>query len=185
MPMYTESQLRNASNKRLIRGLFLECVTTDRYDKVLFNLTRQHKPNGPVPTKSLFQLYMDYAIDDPTEVTFAQEVFGDWEHWQMIRKAYPVKIHIEKWEEEAEIKRKSRLVTQLNDITKNDPRNAFQAAKFLLKEGSVLRHSNTGKDLRKVRAQDKAQISSILEDKEYQEDVARLQEIFTEGTKLN
>jgi hypothetical protein len=179
--MFTESQLRNASHKRYIRALFLECVTADRYDKVLFNLTRQHKPNGPVPTYSLYRLYMNYAVKDPTEVTFAQEVFGDWEHWQLIRNAHPVKEYIGKWEEEAEIKRKSHLVSHLNDIVKNDPKNSFQAAKFLLKEAGQLRQGNAGKDLRKVRAQDKAQINSILDDKAYEEDLVRLQDIITEG----
>ena len=180
MSMYTYEQLHNTIGKRLTRSLIKEGAYSEKFN--IFTLDKRDNPKEGLV--SLWKLYMAYAVDDPTEYTFAVEVFGDMAFWQNLREAYPVRDIIESWEHEAEIARKSKMLNYIRDATL-DPKTSFQAAKYLLENGSKTRPSFATMDKRKVRKHDKEQIAGILEKKEFAEDLDRLSEFFSENQTVN
>jgi len=127
---------------------------------------------------------MQYAVDDPTEYSFAVEVFGDMAFWLNLRDKYPIKDCIEDWETEAEVARKSKALGLIREATR-DPKTSFPAAKWLIEHGSKMRPSFATMDKRKVRKHDKEQIASILEKKDFAEDLDRLSMFFENDTSVN
>jgi len=180
MALYSYNQLHNANGTRLVRSLFKEGQYSEKHN--IFTLDKRDNPNEGLT--SLWRLYMQFAVDDPTEYSFAVEVFGDMAFWLNLRDKYPIKDCIEDWETEAEVARKSKALAFIRDATL-DPKTSFQAAKYLLENGSKARPSFATMDKRKVRKHDKEQIAGILEKKEFAEDLDRLSEFFNDSTTLN
>lgn len=180
MAIFTYQQLHNSIGKRLTRSLIEEGAYSEKYNILTLDKRDQHEKG----LKSLYKLYMTYAVDDPTEYQFAVEVFGDMAFWQNLRSTYPVRDIIESWEYEAEIARKSKMLNYIKEATQ-DPKTSFQAAKYLLENGNKNRPSFEKMDSRKVRKHDKEQIAGILEKKEFADDLDRLSEFFNDSTTLN
>ncbi len=75
MPIFSYSDLYNKSNNMLIRDIFSEWNPD-----ALLTLDK----NGKEGKICLFKLYMAHTVDDPSEVVFAEEVFGDLFFWQCL-----------------------------------------------------------------------------------------------------
>ena len=116
---------------------------------------------------SLKKLYMKYCVDDPSEATFAEEVFGDLGYWMQVRESPRFLPFLRAWREEAEVMRKRNAFLAVAREIKSEGRSAFTAARFLIEEPW------------KNRAQKKAAKKTTQEaftKADLEEDVARLRE---------
>jgi len=169
MSIFNPELLYNSQNVKKTKQLFWEFA--DNKDEAILTIGKKDNHN----CKSLYQLYLKYAIDDPTEVQFALDVFGDVAFWFNLRQSHFVKVHIQKWEEEVEKIRLSRNISHIIEATQNE-KTKLQAAKFLLEHGSRFRPGHS--DGRKERAQNKERIEEVLESEAFAEDIKRLNPLF-------
>jgi hypothetical protein len=89
----------------------------------------------------------------------------------------PVKGLVADWECEAEVARKSVMLDNILEATK-DPKTSLQASKYLLERGYEHRPSQVGVDGRKSRAASKEATKELLLSEGYQSDLERLQAKF-------
>ncbi len=92
------------------------------------------RPAKPGGLPSLRDLYLEYATDDPSEVVFAETVFGDLSFWLNITKRTWMKEYLKDWRNLAETRRKSKAFVYITSEVKNQGRSAFSAAKYLIDE---------------------------------------------------
>ena len=173
MSLFNRDQLYSVSGKRKSRSLFRELATQENRDGAIFVMNKYDRENLP----SLYRLYMQYAVDDPTEYTFAIAVFGDFAYWEWLRQMDPVKGMVADWEGEAEVARKSAMLDIILEATKA-PKTSLQASKYLLERGYEHRPSQAGVDGRKSRAESKDKTKELLLSEGYQSDLERLQAKF-------
>ncbi len=97
---------------------------------------------GRIPSKALFEdgtysleEFHDVFIDleDPTEYLPAIKLVGSWLEWQRIKRDWPAfNTYICTWQEELEVKLKSRAVQQVNTLAEE---GSFQASKWIAEHG--------------------------------------------------
>jgi len=78
--------------------------------------------------------YVNLTVDDPSEATFAEEVFGDIRYWFKLRDAKFMSSYLPEWREEADIKRKQKAFKAVFKEVEENGRSAFTAAKYLIEE---------------------------------------------------
>jgi hypothetical protein len=113
-------------NVRYTRKLFFEqCY--DSPEAALYTLkNRDHE--GYI---SLYHRYME--TEDPTEITFANTYFEDYEHWQLIVAAPWFKPYIERWRKELALRIRAKAFLRIRDIAQDETdRATFAANKFLI-----------------------------------------------------
>jgi len=125
LSILTYKDLYNSRNNMLLREVFCEynpdaLLTVDK--------------NGKDGKICLFKLYMTHAVDDPSEVTFAEEVFGDLFFWQNLTESVFFKKHAEEWRFLAATKRKQAAFKAIIEEVKNNGKSSFTAAKYLIEE---------------------------------------------------
>lgn len=84
--------------------------------------------------ESLQTLFINLTIEDPTEATFAEVVFGDVFYWLKVRDNKALVPFLTEWRKVAAVKRKSLAYNQIINEVKTQGKSAFSAAKFLLDE---------------------------------------------------
>lgn len=126
MAIVTRDQIYNTMNVAMIRPLLLE----EGSNSAVFTLSREHK-DGYV---SLYKLFIQFVVDDPTETTFAEEVFGDISYWFTVRESVTLKNHLEEWREICDVLRKKKAFSAILEEVKTKGRNSFQASKYLIEE---------------------------------------------------
>lgn len=124
MPMFTRDQLYNSMEVARTKSLFAEFGTSSETI-----LTLNMKDKG---YPDLHTLYVRFVVDDPSEATFAEEVFGDIAFWERLKRAPFMKKNLAAWKHEADVKRKSKAFKHIMKEIQEDGRNAYQAAKFLI-----------------------------------------------------
>lgn len=117
---------------------------------------------------SLQNLYIQYCTDDPTEMTFAEEVFGYVQVWFNLREVTRLKPHLEDWRKICEEKRKSKAFKTIVNEVKEDKPGRLQAAKFLIEE--------PWKDKRVSKTKREADKTSAKAYNEVHDDLKALQE---------
>jgi hypothetical protein len=90
--------------------------------------------NGKEGKISLFKLYMAHSVDDPSEVTFAEEVFGDLYFWQCLTEANWFQRHIQEWRLLAATVRKREAFKSIIKEVRENGKSSFTAAKYLIEE---------------------------------------------------
>ena len=96
-------------------SLFLETNQTNM--EAVFTLKDyDHELHGK-KYPSLKLIYLQY--DDPTEWDFAQEVFGNWRHWEKLCGNSRLKSFIDQWRSELEIKIRSNAIKEIIKQSKN------------------------------------------------------------------
>lgn len=136
MTFVPQDKLRNHQNRRVTRGLFPEIVTDLNF--AFFTLRRwDTNPSEKFPDglKSFPKIYLHYCIDDPTEYTFANKVFGDWEHWQMVAELPGLKDVVKALREERDIAIKSKGFKYIATEVAAKGKNAYAGAKWLAEKG--------------------------------------------------
>tara|TARA_R110000803_G_scaffold94488_1_gene162147 strand:+ start:476 stop:1003 length:528 start_codon:yes stop_codon:yes gene_type:complete len=171
--MFTRDQLRTSLGVKKGQALWRELSLQENRDAAIFCLNVYDR-DGVV---SLYRLFQEYAVDDPTEYTFAMAVFGEWAFWaDHLCKKTPVKEVIAAWRNEAEVARKSKLVAQITESTYED-KTKFTASKYLLENGYKARPNFTETDGRSSRAADKKTTEETFAADQFQQDYERLTKI--------
>lgn len=131
-------------------------------DPPIMTLTRNTR-NGELI--SLRALYIQYCVDDPTEATFCDEVFGDWYYWSKLRVVKWFQPYLKEWMEECDVRRKSLAFKAVVKEIKEDGKGALQAAKFLITDPHRAKTKENKEISKRTTEAAKA---------EYQDDVTRL-----------
>ena len=120
-------QLYTANNGIRILCLIKElCKPTDT---PIFTLRDEKKG-----LESLRTLFVSYTVADPTEATFAEVVFNDVGYWLKAREIPKIKVNLDEWRQEADVKRKAIAFKSIIDEVTTQGKSAFSAAKFLIDE---------------------------------------------------
>lgn len=100
---------------------------------------------------SLRDLYIQFCVDDPSETEFAEHVFGDVGVWEQIKKANWITPYLEEYRLVTDTKRKAKAFRYLAQEVKEQGKNAYGAAKYLIEEPwKDKRNTETRKKSRKT-----------------------------------
>lgn len=125
--MIEREQLLDTGGRPLTQSLFLElgyssyAVYTLKDDDYQYN-----GKNYP----SIKRLYLE--LNDPTEYDFAKAYLLNWNHWKRLCENKQIRVHIEEWRDELEVKMRSKGVKQ---AIMSAEQGGFQAAKWLADRG--------------------------------------------------
>ena len=164
MSIFQPKDLYNKQNNMLLREIFCEynpegLLTADK--------------NGREGKICLFNLYMAHCVDDPSEVTFAEEVFGDLFFWQSLTESVWFRRHIEEWRHLAATKRKQVAFKAIIHEVKTKGKSSFTAAKYLIEEPWRF---GPASERKKIKKQISDSADAALKDSTVQADLARLRE---------
>jgi hypothetical protein len=120
-------QIYSQNNIPRILCLISELCKYD--DEPIFTLRDQKEG-----MESLQTLFINLTVNDPTEVTFAETVFGDVFYWVTVREIKALKDTLDKWREVASIKRKAIAYKAILDEVTSGGKSAFSAARYLIDE---------------------------------------------------
>lgn len=124
--------------------------------------------------ESLQTLFINLTVEDPTEATFAEVVFGDVHYWLKARENRILKPYIEEWRMVADVKRKAMAYEAIISEVKNKGRSAFSAAKFLIDE------PNKDKRNPKVKESVEETKARAREEATYSEDFRNIKDLLDE-----
>lgn len=133
--------LDNQSRYRT-RSLFWETRKIDREDayEPLFTIKpRSHTvpsidKKGLTTYPSLKEIYMSYDHVPGHEYEFAMDVFGSWQHWNVLCLS-TLRDMIQEWRDELAIKLKSEAIRNMIVASKEASAVGVNAAKYLADEG--------------------------------------------------
>lgn len=160
MALFTKEQLWAANGLPKTNCLFQE--TKRPGDIPLMSLTGW---NDDLPCLRTY--YVNLTVDDPSEATFAEEIFGDIRYWFKLREAKFMPQYLSEWREEADIKRKQKAFKAVLKEVEENGRSAFSAAKYLIEEPWKGKSQEVKKTVRKTAKQ----ALTV-----YDEDLSRLKE---------
>ncbi len=175
MALYDFTMTKGDSGVIRTQSLFYE-LSYDNPDNALFTFKEEDilMPNGR-PAVALSKLFIEMATDDPTEYEFAQAVFGSWDVWEKIQKAYKIKDHVKKWRKEAAIRRKAMAFKTILSEVQEGGRSSFGAAKYLIEENWAVKDARTT-DGRKARKNAQETAEEAFERAAVSDDLKRLKE---------
>lgn len=143
----------------------------------------QVNPEGPLSVLrkdvdgkiNLYKIYMDFCVEDPSEIKFAEAVFGDIVYWktQLSQDKWFTK-YLEEWRMAATEKRKSLAFEAIINEVKDKGKSGFTAAKYLIEEPWLVGATATEKkEIAKTRRLTAEKAYSATA---FQEDLNRLKE---------
>lgn len=156
------SQLLDPAGRPLTQSLFLEIGYTDSAVYTLKDYDHEYK--GKL-YPSLQRLYL--LIEDPTEYTFATQCLLGWKHWQRICENKQLRVYVDEWRAELEVKIRSQGVLE---ALKQAHTGSFQAAKWVADKGWEQKAAGRPS---KEELEKRAKIAEKVSD-EYSADVLRL-----------
>ena len=83
---------------------------------------------------SLRTLFLKLVTDDPSEATFAEEVFGDIGYWLKVRDNNHLKPFVEDWRLECDVLRKAKAFKAIMEEITSEGKSSFAASKFIIDE---------------------------------------------------
>lgn len=169
--LFPPEMIKNEMGVTRTKGLFYE-LSYQNPANVLFTLKDEDILVNDKILQSLPKLYRAIVPNDPTEYTFAITVFGYWDIWDTIRNAPQVKVHVDRWRKEVEIKVKSEAIQIIAKEAKEGGRSSFTAAKLLLDRG-WLDPIETNKAKKKLRDKEEEEMNKAALN-QIGEDAARL-----------
>lgn len=152
----------------LTKALFWEISQDEGKSRALFTL----KDEDHQGCKSLYKLYME--SEDITEYEFANAHLGGWKHWQAVLGCPQVRLQVERWRHELELKLKARALRQ---IMEKADMGDYQASKYMVEKGWEPKEATSGKNKRgrPTKAEILQAASDIAyDDKRIQQDLERL-----------
>lgn len=134
MPLLSHNQMYASNGLPTFAPLIYElCMSRSNAqrpsDKAIFTI-RQEK-EGLISLKKLF---VSHTSEDPTEVSFAEAVFGDVGYWLRMREQKEISKLLPPWREEADVIRKAKAFQVLITEVTHEGKNAFAASKYLIEE---------------------------------------------------
>lgn len=158
-----------------VKSLFFELDGGDR-TYTIFTLKNKPIECQGVTLYSFHNLYMQYCVTDPTEVSFVDAVFdGNFTYFQRIHDNSSVRGYLEEYRMEAAIRRKSAAFKTIVAEASSDSKGATAAAKYIIDEPWATKDARTT-DGRKKRAEARETAAQAFEDASIQEDIKRLRE---------
>ena len=159
MPILTHSDLYSGNGKAKTQDLFIE------YNKESTLTLAKDNKDGAV---SLYKLFVALTVDDPSEVQFAEEVFGDVGFWLKLQDSPILSSLVLDWRKVASQKRKQKAFAAILKEVEDNGRSAFTAAKYLIEEpwkeiGTVAQKKKARQDIAES-ADEAYKASSITED---------------------
>ncbi len=164
MSILSYEDMYNSKNNMRLREIFCE------YDpKGILTLDR----NGKEGKISLYKLFVAHTVDDPTEYTFAEQVFGDWLFWEALSESSFLKPRLEDWRRVTDVMRKKQAFAAVVQEAK-EGKNQFSAAKYLIEEPWKGGPTAASKRKAKKKAQETAEEAFL--DQALSQDIQRLRE---------
>lgn len=134
--MFQPEQLKATNGKNRIAQLFYELTYEDTTYAVFTTKDEDYQTPDGRHLYSLKKLFLAISVNDPTEYTFAQTVFGNWNHWMSISKSPITGKMVSEWRDELVVKIKSNAIRHIaSEMINIESKNSFQAAKLLLDKG--------------------------------------------------
>lgn len=166
MALFTRDQLYGKNNIRYTQALFYEFAGKDG----LLNLSDQEK-HGTIPLRKIF---IPMVTKDPTEVEFAEYVFGEYAFWQYFEERTKswTAHHLATWRHEADVARKSLAFRSIMKELE-EGKSSYQAAKYLIEEPWKIK---SAPDKRKARKEAKETAEEAFEASGVSADLKRLKE---------
>jgi hypothetical protein len=112
----------------ITQGLFLE--QGYRTDLAVFTFADEDREYKGKPYISLKKLYLE--LMDVNEYTFATTYLGGWHHWQRLCANRLIRVHIDAWREELELKLASLGFQEMLTLTRSGDR---PASKWMAEKG--------------------------------------------------
>lgn len=168
MPLFSYDDLYNESNNNP-KTRILFCQQNSSGPLSVYRKDVEGKIN-------LYKIYMDLCVDDPSEVNFAENVFGDIVYWKehLSQDKWFIK-HLEEWRMASAEKRKSMAFKAVIAEVKENGKSAFTAAKYLIEEPWLVGATATEKkEIAKTRRMTAEKAYSATA---FQDDIERLKEI--------
>jgi len=176
MPLYDSSDFKTTNGITRTRSLFWE-LDYDGED-ALFTIKDEEcvHPRSNRTLVPIGKLFIELTVEDPTEYSFAEAVFGSWDAWDKISSGDKrIQANVERWRREADVRRKSLAFATLLQEAKKDGKSSFTAAKYLLEDGWKKPDGRTT-DGRKERAQTRETAEEAFRRSALEEDIQRLKE---------
>jgi len=166
MALFTRDQLYGKRNTKYTKHLFHEFNP----EGGLLNLSNEPK-NDSIPLRSIF---IPMVAKDPTEVEFAEYVFGDYEFWEYLQRRSVSWIgpYLDDWRMKADVKRKSMAFNVIMQELQ-EGKSSYQAAKYLIEEPWKVKDSE---DKRATRKKVRETAEQAFEESGVSEDLKRLRE---------
>jgi hypothetical protein len=122
--MVDKKLFKDKMGRYITQGLFIDF----RYDETfaVYTLEDEDKTYKGNLYPSLKRLYLEE--EDPTEYNFANKYLFGWEHWNVLKNNKELYKHIEKWEEELEVKMRAKGVHSMLKMAEG---SNFNAAKWV------------------------------------------------------
>ena len=130
------NKFSNGQNTLYTNALFKELNDQDS-GNYLYTLGPEDLIEDGKTIPSIRKAYLDF--EDPTEYQVAVKYFQSWAHWKKVRESVKVKLHIDEWREELEVRMRSR---GLKGIMEKMYDGDYQASKYLADKGWVAKGSN-------------------------------------------
>ncbi|ADX87703.1 conserved hypothetical protein [Vibrio phage ICP2] len=158
-------EFKDSMGRWITQGLFLEKGYKPSSIYTIQDEDRMYKGEKYLSIKRLF---IEKYIEDPTEMKFARECLGGWQHWKKIKANQELYAMYEEWKEEAEIQVRSIGVRSAMEMARDG--KSFAAAKWLAEAGYDKRGAGRPSKEEIVR---ETRIASRVKD-ELEEDYERL-----------
>lgn len=163
--MIDKKLFTDSNDNPLTQSLFLELGYNVQY--AIYTLKEQDYEYKGKLYPSLKRLYLEE--EDPTEYMFSQKYLLNYPHWKRICANKQIRVYIDEWREELELRLRAQAVKSLIDMTAN---GNFQAAKFL---------ADRGWDKNKVGRPSKEELEKRVAigervSEDFQADIARLED---------
>lgn len=165
MPIFSYADLHTDKNVPKTKEIFCE-----HNDKGILTYSRDDKP-GKI---NLYKLYMSFCVEDPSEVKFAEEVFGDIGFWLRLQNAVFFKETLTEWRQHAAEKRKCLAFEAIIKEVKNDGKSSFTAAKYLIEE--PWRNGNSVAEKKRLKAEIEKTATNAFISKSAESDYQRLKD---------
>lgn len=174
MALYTMEQLKNEHGVTRTQGLFLELSYSNQTNCIFTMREDDYETSDGRPLMSLSKKFIELTVDDPTEVLFADTVFGSWNVWERISTSHKkIVAAVAQWRKEAIIRRKSIAFQTLVNEVRTQGKQSLTSAKYLIEEPWI---KGVGKDGRKHRKESAETAQEAFEREGLSEDLERLKE---------
>ena len=132
MPLLSHDQMYNTSSVPKFSQLIVElCHSRAERDASKAIFTVRNEKEGFISLKKLF---VEHTASDPSEVSFAEALFGDVGYWLRVRETKELAQYLNSWREEAEVIRKSKAFKAMVQEVEKNGKSSFSAAKYLIEE---------------------------------------------------
>ncbi len=136
-----------------------------------------HEPSD----EELIDLYSKFMSTlDPTEYKFATKHVGGWEIWQTMLKSPRVKLQVDKWRRELDVKIRSESLSRIMEAAQGETRDALAANRYLL-EANWLGKEKVGRPSKDAISSEAKKI--VARNEQVQEDYNRLFKNDTQRTE--